>query len=139
MAKNQLVIAEDNEFFREILGQILTAQDGLYAIAGEAANGADAITLVRQLAPDMLVLDLQMPKVDGFEVLSTVRKTNQDLKILVLTMSRSQTMLQKALQHGADGYCTKTSGKDIILKAVEQVSKGNRFISPDMNGHSRSS
>lgn len=128
----RLIIAENNDLYRETLGQMLVSLDGLYALVGEADNGVDAVAQVSQNAPDVLILDLKMPQMDGFEVLKTVRPTNPGLKILVLTMNQSVTAAQKALKLGADGYCTKTSSRDTILEALEQVARGKRYISADL-------
>ena len=101
-------------------------------MVGEARDGVEAIELVERHAPDLLVLDLQMPRLDGFSVIKTIRTRHPDLKILVLTMSQDNLDLEKALQNGTNGYCTKISGRNEFLVAVEQVLSGNQYICSDM-------
>jgi DNA-binding NarL/FixJ family response regulator len=129
----RFIIAEDNDFFLETITQMLAALEGRYTCVGKARNGAEALALVAQRAPDLLILDLRMPRLDGFNVLDALRGGKPSPKILVLTMSHSSGMMQKALRLGADGYCTKTCGRAVFLKAVERVATGHRFISPDIH------
>ena len=126
------VIAEDNDFFRNTLVQMLVDRDGLYTCVGEARDGDEALDLVAQQSPRLLILDLRMPRMDGFEVMDALRDHPLRPRILVLTMSHSEGMMQKAFEHGADGYCTKTSGRAALLEAVERVAEGHRYVSPDM-------
>jgi DNA-binding NarL/FixJ family response regulator len=129
----RILIAEDNDFFRKVLHQMIASAGKHYRVVGEAKDGAEAIAAAEKEEPDLLILDLKMPKKDGLEVIANIRKRRRDLKILVLTMSRSKVMLEKALQSGANGYCTKISSRDEIMDAIEQVSQGHTYVSPDMH------
>jgi DNA-binding NarL/FixJ family response regulator len=128
----RFIIAEDNDFFRETIVQMLVSKDGLYSCSGEARDGPTAVALVERQAPDLLILDLRMPEMDGFEVMDALRDKPYRPPILVLTMSHAEGMMQKAFELGADGYCTKTSGRAALLEAVAQVAGGRRYVSPDM-------
>lgn len=128
----QFVVAEDNKMLRETIVQILRSSGDGLQLVGEARDGVEAIELVERHAPDLLVLDLQMPRLDGFSVIKTIRTRHPDLKILVLTMSQNNRDLEKALQNGTNGYCTKISGRNEFLVAVEQVLSGNQYICSDM-------
>jgi DNA-binding NarL/FixJ family response regulator len=128
----QFIVAEDNKLLRETIVQILRSSgDGLHLV-GEAKDGVEAIEMVEQHVPDLLVLDLQMPRLDGFSVIKKIRARHPDLKILVMTMSQNNRDLKKALQNGTNGYCTKISGRNEFLVAVEQVLLGNQYICSDM-------
>jgi len=129
----RILIAEDNDFFRKVLHQMIASAGNHYEVVGEARDGAEAIDAVEKEKPDLLILDLKMPKKDGLEVIANIRKRRRDLKILVLTMSRSKVMLDKSMQSGANGYCTKISSRDEILDALKQVFRGHTYISPDMH------
>ena len=126
------VIAEDNDFFRTTLVQLLVNRDSLYTCAGEARDGRQALELIAETSPDVVILDLRMPQMDGFEVMDALRDDPLQPRVLVLTMSHSEGMMQKAFELGAEGYCTKTSGRAALFEAVEQVAKGRRYVSPDM-------
>ena len=128
------VIAENNDFFRSTLVQILVKRDGLYTCAGEARDGKQALERIAETSPDVLILDLRMPRMDGFEVMDALRGKPLSPRILVLTMNHSEGMMQKAFEHGADGYCTKTSGMEALFEALDQVARGRRYVSPDLRG-----
>jgi DNA-binding NarL/FixJ family response regulator len=128
----RFMIAEDNDFFRETIVQMLSSRDGAYTCVGQARDGAHALELVDRTAPDLLILDLRMPRMDGIEVLDFLRQQRHRPRTLVLTMNRSQAMMQKAFDHGADGYCTKTCGREALFEAVDRVAIGHRYTSPDM-------
>lgn len=130
----RFVIAEDNDFFRETIARMLASQDDRYTCVGQARDGAEAIELVKAREPELLILDLRMPRMDGFGVMAALRSSKSRPHVLVLTMNRAEAMMEKALRQGADGYCTKTSGRSALLKAVERVARGDRYISPDMRG-----
>lgn len=128
----KFIVAEDNKILRETLVQILRSSGDRFKLVGEAKDGVEAIEMVKKRLPDLLVLDLQMPRLNGFSVMEILKARHPDLKILVLTMSQDNRDLEKALQNGANGYCTKISGRNKFLDAVEQVLLGNSYISSDM-------
>ena len=128
----RFIIAEDNDFFRETIVQMLVSRNGTYACVGEAKDGATVVGMVERHAPDLLILDLRMPEMNGFEVMDALRDKPFRPPILVLTMSHAEGVMQKAFELGADGYCTKTSGRAALLEAVAQVAGGRRYVSPDM-------
>jgi len=130
----KVVIAEDNDLFRSAIGQVLISQGDRYEMVGEAANGVEAVDLVEKYIPNLLILDLQMPELDGFAVMETIRDRYPKLKIVVLSMSHSSENLKKALQYGADAYCTKTDGRDGFLKALDYVRTGKPYFSSDVTG-----
>lgn len=120
----RFVIADDNALFRRTLCCILKALDLVYEFAGEAKNGKDAITVVDRCAPDLLILDLHMPELDGFGVMQQIRDKYPKLKILVLTLDDSQWTKEKALKCGADAFCSKSCGKADLLQSLERLVAG---------------
>lgn len=128
----QFVIAEDNDFFRETIARMLVSRNGLYTCVGEARDGDEVLDLVARRSPDLLILDLRMPRVDGFAVMDALRETASPPRVLVLTMSHAEGMMHKAFAHGAHGYCTKTSGRAALFEAVDRVAAGHRYVSPDL-------
>ena len=126
------ILFDLKEFFREVLHQMIASVDGRYKIVGDAKDGEEAIAGVDTNAPDLLILDLTMPKKSGLEVIEAVRRKGKQPKMLVLTMSQSKTKLEQAILSGANGYCTKISSRDEILEAVKRVCAGRLYISSDM-------
>ena len=126
----RVVVADDHALFREILCHWLSSVDDLFEIVGEAKNGLETIDLVNEKHPDLLLLDVSMPELDGISALRRLRtqRQNQTLKILILSIHDSDHYLQKALEAGADGYCTKDCGYQQLLEAIEQVLDGKKYI-----------
>ena len=121
----KVVIAEDNDLFRKTIAQVVATIDRRYEIVGEAKDGAEAIDLVERKVPELLILDLQMPKIDGFGVMDRVRTRHPDLKILVMTMHQSEAASKKAIDYGADAYCRKTDGRNGFLAALDLAMNGD--------------
>lgn len=103
-----------------------------YSICGMAANGREAITLAEQLQPDIILMDIDMPVVNGLEATAHIRKTNPEQKIIVLTMHDERTLLNAALSAGANGIVLKIAGADELLAAVKTVSAGEKYISAEV-------
>jgi DNA-binding NarL/FixJ family response regulator len=122
----RIVIAEDNRLFREGLKAALSG----YEIVGEADDGQAAIELVQLKNPDLLILDLSMPKTSGFQVVETLKEQFRILKILVLSIHQSDAVLKKAIKAGVDGYCLKDEGREKIKSAIECVLEGGTYFSP---------
>src|SRR4029077_14636976 len=100
---------------------------------GEAANGREALEKVIELKPDVAVVDIGMPELDGVEVARQIRATVPDTKVLVLTMHESDQMVRRALAAGAHGYVLKSDLTEILPKAVKVVSEGKRFLTPKVS------
>jgi DNA-binding NarL/FixJ family response regulator len=124
----KIVIAEDNALFRSTLMQALDD----FQIVGEADDGQQAIDLVHSTRPDMLVLDLSLPKISGIEVARQLRQHYQSLKILVLTIYESEELLNEALEAGVDGYCLKDEGREKLLAAINRILGGHSYVTPEM-------
>lgn len=108
---------------------LLNAQDDL-TVVGEATNGPEALAAVREHSPDLLLLDITMPKTDGLQVLRQVKRTHPHLRVLVLTMHEEEGYLRRALEAGAAGYCPKSAADAELISAIRAVMRGNVYIHP---------
>ncbi len=126
----RLIIADDHPIFREGLRQILE-KDSRIKIVGEADNGAKAFELIQEKKPDIALLDIDMPKMTGLEVLKKV--ADMPLKIVFLTMYSEEDIFDEAMGLGIKGYVLKDSAVNDILECIFSVNEGNYFISPSMS------
>jgi len=129
MKKKRIAIAEDHQLFRDGLKSMINAEDDI-EVAGEAKDGIEAIHMVKHLMPDLLLLDLSMPRLGGVSVLKDVKKQFPDIKILVLSIHESDQYVLEVFEAGADGYCTKDSRREELLMAISNVMEGKIYISP---------
>jgi DNA-binding NarL/FixJ family response regulator len=131
MGLKKIVIIEDHQLFREGLKSMLSVAGG-YEVIGEATDGAEGIRVMRNCTPDLVILDLSMPRVDGFSVLRELKRSCPEIKILVLTIHESNQYVVEAFRSGADGYCVKDSSREDLLTAVRATMEGKRYISPEV-------
>ena len=129
MNKTRIVLADDHSVLRSGLKLLLNAQEDL-TVVGEATNGPEAIAAVRQHSPDLLLLDITMPKTDGLEVLQQVKRAYPNVRVLVLTMHEEEGYLRRALEMGAAGYCPKSAADAELISAIRAVMRGNVYIHP---------
>lgn len=128
-AKRKVLVAEDHRMLREGLKAILAARDDL-VIVGEAVDGLEALRGVKRLKPDLLLLDLSMPRMNGMSVLLEAKNYHPDIKILVLTIHQSEAYVMETFEAGADGYCSKNDSRDELLVAIDSVLAGKLYLSP---------
>jgi len=130
-AKIGILLVDDHAIMRDGLRHILAEYED-FEIVGEAGDGQAAMEQYDKCRPDLVLLDLNLPRMDGAEVLRRLKKKWPRTKILVLTMHRNWKHLQTALEVGADGYCLKESPLDELVEAIRRVSRGEKFICRDM-------
>lgn len=114
-----IMIADDSESIRLVLRDILAI--GKHTVVGEAIDGADAVEKFSQLNPDILLLDLAMPKKDGLTVVQEVMSSHSDAKIILITASDDQKVIQKCLDAGAVAYISKPFDFDNVLKIINDT------------------
>lgn len=129
MNKTRIVLADDHAVLRSGLKMLLNAQNDLIVV-GEATDGQEALEAVRASSPDLLLLDISMPKSDGLQVLQQVRRLHPSVRVLVLTMHEEEGYLRRALEAGAAGYCPKSAADAELISAVRAVMRGNVYIHP---------
>jgi len=123
-----VLLAEDHAVVREGLRALLSAENDIVVI-GEAQNGAEALARLAEGGVDVLVLDLTMPGMDGFEVMRHVETEYPDIKVLVLTMHADSEHAMRAIRDGAEGYLLKDSAADDLVAGVEAVMAGRAYYS----------
>jgi DNA-binding NarL/FixJ family response regulator len=127
--KKRVVIAEDHRLFREGLKAMLASHEML-DVVGEAQDGLEAVRSVKKAAPDLLILDLSMPRLSGISVMKEIRALFPDLRILALTIHESDQYVLEAFKAGANGYCIKDASRQELLVAIDSVLAGKTYISP---------
>ncbi len=128
----QIVIAEDHTILRQGLRALLSS-DPDFEVVGEAEDGRAAIRSVETLSPDLLLMDLSMPRMTGMEAITEIKKGSPATKIVVLTVHKGEEYVLSALKAGADGYVLKDAGRDELVAAVKNVLAGKRYLSPDIS------
>jgi DNA-binding NarL/FixJ family response regulator len=130
----QVVIADDHPVFRKGLRQIIELESGL-KILGEANDGMEALRLIREMKPDVAVLDVKMPQMKGFEVARELQQDKQAVGIVFLTMYDDESMFNEALNVGARGYLLKDSATSDIVNCIRVVAAGQHYISPSISNY----
>ncbi len=128
MKKIGVLIVDDHTVVREGLRQILNSQEDM-AVLGEAEDGIQTLEKIKELKPDVLLLDIAMPKLNGLEVIGLAKEILPNLKIVVLSMYGNENYVQKVLDVGALGYVLKASDADDILRAIRAAWQGEYFLS----------
>ena len=131
-AKKRLLIADDHELVRHGIRSVLRAERG-WAVVGEAEDGQEAVRKALTLRPDLIILDITMPLLDGLEVTRQIRDGLPDAKVLILTMHESSQMIRRVLEAGARGYVLKSELAAQLVKAAKAVLHGELALSPKVS------
>jgi two-component system response regulator NreC len=127
-----IVIAEDHTILRDGLKALLSTQEDFKVVA-EAQDGREAIRCVHDFAPDVILMDLSMPRMNGLDAIKEIKKTNPGTKIIVLTVHKTEEYVLATLQAGADGYVLKDATHSELVMAMKNVLGGNRYLSPGVS------
>jgi len=122
----RVIIADDHGLMVEGTKRALESAGG-FEVVGEASNGAQVLPLVRRLKPDLVLLDLRMPQMDGLTCLSKIRKEFPEMKVAVLSVSQDPELIQTALRRGANAYIVKNVNPNDLPSALRQTVEGNVF------------
>jgi DNA-binding NarL/FixJ family response regulator len=131
MPKIRLAVVDDHALFRRGLVSLLSDM-GDFTVCAEAGNGKDALSLIEKLNPDIILMDVNMPVMDGVQALEAVRKTRRDQKVIMLTISQNDDDLVRAISAGANGYILKNAEPEDLHNTILEVMKGNSILSPEM-------
>jgi DNA-binding NarL/FixJ family response regulator len=129
MHKIRLVLADDHPMIRAGFKTLL-GQSEAFEIAGEADNGKELIKVVNSARPDVALVDVHMPEMNGLEALEKLHASFPDIKFIVLTMHEEREYVLKALKAGADGYLLKNIDREELENAIQTVYKGGKYFSP---------
>jgi len=132
MSKTTIVLADDHAVLRQGLRALLDTEADL-TVVGEAASGLEVTSLVGRLKPDVLIVDLMMPGLNGLEVIRQVGKRFPRTRVVVLSMYANEAYVLEALKNGATGYVLKGSGAAELVQAVREVGAGRRYLGPPLS------
>jgi len=123
----KILIADDHQILLDGMKAILT-EEANFKIVGEAHNGKEVLEVLKGSDADVLIMDINMPEMDGIEALKAIEKLNTDLKIIILSSYDDLRLIKEVLKAGASGYLTKNSAAESIIDAVETVVKGEQYF-----------
>ena len=126
----RILLAEDHLIVRQGVKQLLTREG--YSVVAEAADGREAVRLAREHCPDIAVLDLGMPLLNGVDAARQIHKVSPSTKAILLTFKKEVPYVVEAFRAGAKGYVLKTHGASELFEAIRKVSGGTAYISPDL-------
>lgn len=127
----RVVLADDHAMFRQSLRVLLERED--IDVAGEAADGREALRLARELRPDAAVLDLSMPVMNGLEVARELGRVAPGIRTILLTMHEEETYILEAMRTGVSGYVLKAQAAADVVEAIRQVARGAIYLSPGVS------
>ncbi|MGC8823015.1 MAG: response regulator [Bacteroidales bacterium] len=129
--KIKVFIVDDHDMFRQGVKTLLDTTNRI-EVVGEAVNGKDFLEKFTQHNPDVILMDIAMPEIDGIEATALAREKKPDLKILALTMFGEEKYYYQMIQQGIKGFVLKSSGISELLKAIETVAEGNNYFSNEL-------
>lgn len=129
MSKIRVLLADDHTIVRQGLRALLDSQEDI-EVVGEAEDGRQAFEKTKELIPDIVVIDITMPNLNGIEATRQIKKLNPEIKVLVLTVHDNEEYIHQILQAGASGYLLKESAVTDLVSAINAVKKGGIFLSP---------
>ncbi len=132
MPPTRVLIADDHPLIRSGLRSLL-ARDSEFEVVGEAADGYQALELVEQLKPDIVMLDVSMPRLNGIDVARKLSETAPSTRVIIVSIHSDEGYVLRALRAGAKGYLLKASPEGDILNAVRTVAAGHAYLSPEMS------
>ena len=124
----RILIADDHALFRDGLRSLLVAQG--HEVVGEAKNGREAVALARELKPELVLMDVQMPELDGIEATRLISATDPEMKVVILTASEEESKLFEAIKSGAQGYLLKNLEADQLVDMLDRAQRGEPAMTP---------
>ena len=127
----RVLIADDHLIVREGLRLILETAEGM-ALVGEATDGAEAVRLAGQVQPDVILMDLRMPGVDGLTAIERLRDTHPHIAVVILTTYNEDDLMLRGLKAGARGYLLKDTGRETLFHAIRAAARGEMLLKPEI-------
>jgi DNA-binding NarL/FixJ family response regulator len=127
----RVLLAEDHGVVREGLRKLLDIEADI-EVVGEASTGRQAVEMVRELHPDVVVMDIAMPSLNGLEAMRQIRQIVPDVKVLILSAHSDDAYIERATQLGANGYLIKQTSAHVLCEAIREIDKGTPFFSPSV-------
>jgi DNA-binding NarL/FixJ family response regulator len=124
-----IILADDHAMLREGIRKIIERIEGVL-ISGEVNDGLELLELLKKSSPNLVILDISMPNLRGLEAIREIKKTYPQVKVLVLTMHKKKEFLRQALRDGADGFLLKEDAGGELIRAVQTVRNGGKYLSP---------
>jgi NarL family two-component system response regulator YdfI len=127
----RILIADDHRIVREGLRLILESQEG-FALVGEAADGAEAVRMAADLKPDVILMDLRMPNMDGITAIKNIHGTDPQAAIVILTTYNEDDLMIRGLRAGARGFLLKDTDRETLFRSIRSAARGETLLQPDM-------
>lgn len=127
----RIVITEDQRLVRELMATLLARESDM-EVVGEASNGREALQVVHAASPDIVLLDIGLPEIDGVEVARTLRKEQTLARLIVLSIHTERRFVQEMLQIGVEGYIVKSAAVKELVQAIRTVMQGRVYLSPEI-------
>ena len=129
----RIVIVDDHPLFRKGFEQLINSSDDAFKICGEAGDAAQGMSVIRQLSPDLVIVDLSLPGANGIELIKNIRAEFQKLPVLILSMHDESLYALRGLRAGAQGYVMKQEALENVIIAIREVLAGRPYLSHDMS------
>ncbi|MDQ7094650.1 response regulator transcription factor [Desulfosporosinus sp. PR] len=126
-----VILTDDQEIVREGLKMMLSLDEEI-RIIGEASNGRELLLLLEKQLPDVILMDIRMPGLDGVETTEIIKREHPEIRVIILTTFNEDEYIFRGLKNGADGYILKDSGSDDIIKAIKTAYSGNILLNPEV-------
>lgn len=126
-----LILADDHQIVRDGIKSLLQSEEK-YKILGEAENGEQAIKMVKEYKPNLVIMDINMPVLDGIGATRIITENHPETKVLVLTMTSEQEHIKQMIEAGAGGYILKNSGREELISAIETIASGRNYFSDEV-------
>jgi two-component system, NarL family, response regulator DegU len=131
MDKIKVMIADDHSMVRQGLKQILELEEDI-VVTAQACDGIEALKYAEMYRPDVILMDINMPEMNGLQAIKELKELDKNYKVIVLTIHEDREYMFKTLQMGAEGYILKDSEPSLLINAIRTVHKGEAFIQPNM-------
>jgi DNA-binding NarL/FixJ family response regulator len=132
VSATRVLLADDHGVVRKGLRSLLESEPDVQVVA-EATDGKEAVRLAEELEPDVIVMDIAMPLLNGIEATARITKARPETRVIILSMHSDESYLARALTAGAQGYLLKESAEEVLVRAVETVMRGRPFFSPEIS------